>query len=316
MSRECLLICVAIALAGAGCGSNESAQLVAPTPVPSALSAPSLTVDGRTSLSAIGETSQLRAVVTQSDGTSRDVTNEVRWNSRDPIVATVSASGLATAVGFGAARIDAGYDTLNRSFQIAVTPSGTFAATGEVREPGQGPIAGVRVLEPASGKSTLTDQSGTYTLAALSGRRLRFDKDGYEPGELDIASDNTGFMRMQRIVRITAGETAFVPKLTHMDVWYEVGPERCSPCRLIRIVAPAAGTIRFELTWERDVGSPLHLWAGGRRYSAEMSGTMVTADAPVSAGENVVYVGYYRWTVIWGSSVAFTLATSMNRGTG
>jgi hypothetical protein len=314
MTRECLPICVVIALAAAGCGSNESAaQLVAPTPVPSALSAPSLTVDGRTSLSAIGETSQLRAVVTQSDGTSRDVTNDVRWNSRDPFVATVSASGLATAVGFGAARIDAAYDTLNSSFQIAVTPAGTFAATGEVREPGQGPIAGVRVLEPASGKSTLTDQLGTYTLAALAGRRLRFDKDGYESGELDIAPDTTGFMRMQRIVRITAGETATVPKLTHMDVWYDVGSERCAPCRLIRLIAPSGGTIRFELAWERDVGSPLHLWVGGRRYSADMNGTRVTADAAVGAGENVVYVGYYRWTTIYGSSVAFTLATTLSR---
>jgi hypothetical protein len=213
MTRESLLIGVVIMSACAGCGgsSNSANQVVGPTPVPSAQRPPSLTVDGRKSLSAIGETSQLRAVVTQSDGTSRDVTGEVRWNSRDPLVATVSSSGLATALGFGAARIDAGYNTLNSSFQIEVTPAGTFAVVGEVREPGQGSVPGVRVLEPVSGRSTVTDQTGSYMLAVLAGTRLRFDKDGYEPGELNIASDNTGFMRMQRIVRVTAGETAVVP---------------------------------------------------------------------------------------------------------
>jgi hypothetical protein len=38
----------------------------------------------------------------------------------------------------------------------------------------------------------------------------------------------------------------------------------------------------------------------------------VNADAAVNAGENVVYVGYYRWTTIWGSSIQLTLATSIS----
>lgn len=169
------------------------------------------------------------------------------------------------------------------------------------------------MLKPVSGRSTVTSQSGTYTLAALASTHLRFEKDGYEPGELDIAPDSTGFMRMQRTVRITAGETAIVPKLTHMDVSHDVGPDRCSPCRLIRIVAPTAGTIRFELTWEPSPGAELHLWAGGRRFAGGMNERQVAADAAVSAGEHVVYVGYYRWTILYGSSITFTLATSMTR---
>jgi hypothetical protein len=317
MMRESLLICVIIALTGAGCGSSSPSvnQPLAPTTDPSVQRPPSaLTINGRKSLSAIGETSQLTAIATWPDGTARDVTVEVRWNSHDSSVAAVSSSGLATAVGFGAARVDAGYASLNNTFQIGVTPAGTFAVTGDVREPGQGGVAGVRVLEPVSGRSTLTDQSGNYTLAALASTHLRFEKDGYEPGELDVAPDSTGFMRMQRIVRITAGETAIVPKLTHMDMSYDVGPDRCAPCRLIRIVAPAAGTIRLELAWEPNPGSELHLWAGGRRFAGDMKERQLAADAAVSAGENVVYVGYYRWTVLYGSSISFTLATtSMGR---
>ena len=156
MTRTSLLIGLVIALAAAGCrGSSDATnQPLAPTSLPSSQRPPSgLTVNGRKSLTAISETSQLTAVATWPDGTARDVTAEVRWNSHDSSVATVSSSGLATAVGFGAARIDAGYGSLNSTFQIGVTPAGTFAVTGNVREPGQGALAGVRVLEPVSGRS-------------------------------------------------------------------------------------------------------------------------------------------------------------------
>jgi hypothetical protein len=255
------------------------------------------------------------AVATWADGTTRDVSAEISsWTSRDPSVITVSSSGVATAVGFGAARIEARYgppDSGVWAAIISVTPAGTVAVIGDVREPGQGTLAGVRVFEPVSGRSTLTDNSGNYMLAALAGTHLRFEKDGYEPGELDIAPDGTGYMRMQRIVRITAGETAIVPKLTHFDVAYDVGADRCSPCRLIRIMAPTAGTIRLELAWEPPPGVLLYVWAGGQRLADERKDGYLSANAAVRAGENVVYVGYYRASIIYGSYIKFTLGTRM-----
>jgi hypothetical protein len=266
------------------------------------------------SLSAIGETSQLTATATGPDGAARNVTVDVQWSSGNPSVATISSSGLATAVGFGAAQIEGRYGSLLAVFQIGVTPAGTFAVAGAVREPGQGGgLGGVRVLEPVSGRSTLTDQSGNYTMGALASRHLRFEKDGYEPGELDIPLEGGGYIGMQRIVRITAGETAIVPKLTHMDVSYDVGSDRCSPCRLIRIVAPTAGTMHFELAWDPNPGSMLYLWAGGRRFGGDMNEKQFAADADVRAGENVVYVGYYHWLILNGSSIKLTLATAMIR---
>jgi len=44
-----------------------------------------------------------------------------------------------------------------------------------------------------------------------------------------------------------------------------------------------------------------------------MNERQVAADVTVGAGENVVYVGYCRWKVIYGSSIRFTLAASMSR---
>jgi hypothetical protein len=317
MSQQSIALCVVLAVAGASCGgSSPSAnQPAGPSPIaPNVLTR--LTLSGSNALTAIGDTTQLVGIASWSNGTTRDVTAEITWTSADPSVVTVSLSGLATAVGFGVASIDAKYNGTSNGgiwrVTISVTPAGTFAVAGDVREPGQGTLAGVRVLEPVSGKSTLTNQSGAYTLSGLAGTRLRFVKDGYEPGELDIAPDNTAYMRMQRIVRMAAGETATVPKLTHMDVYYDIGPDRCSPCRLIRIVVPAAGTMRFELAWEPNPGADLYLWVGGQRLDGERQDRQFTASAAVRAGENLVYVGYYRWKVLYGSSIKFTLATSMS----
>lgn len=307
-------ICVVvITVANAGCGG--SGDLVQPSAItatpPSNTILSSLMVDGRKSLSAIGETSQLTAVARWRDGSTRDVTGTARWSSQNASVATVSPSGLATAIGFGASRIQVMYEGSNYEFQLSVTPAGTFAATGDVREPGQGTLAGVRVVEPASGRSTLTDQSGVYTLAALASRHLRFDKEGYESGELDLPPDGGGYMRMQRVVRVAAGETAVIPKLTHMDVAYDVGPDRCSPCRLIRIVVPAVGTMHFDLTWEPNPGSDIYLWVGGQRFAKDPNVLHLSADAAVTTGENVVYVGYSRRSVLYGSSIKLELATSL-----
>ena len=268
-------------------------------------------VDGRKSLSAIGETSQLTALARWRDGSTRDVTTTARWSSQNTSVVTVSSSGLAMANGFGAARIEVTYEGSMYAFQLSVTPAGTFAATGDVREPGQGTLSGVHVLEPVSGKSTLTDQSGTYTLSGLASRHLRFQKDGYESGDLEVPPDEGGYMRMQRIVRIAAGETVVIPKLTHMDVGYDVGPDRCSPCRLVRIVVPAAGTMHFDLAWEPNPGADLYLWVGGQRFAKDPNALHLSADGAVTVGENVVYVGYSRWSVLYGSSIKIDLATSL-----
>jgi len=311
--KPTLIYAAILALTAAACGgSSDLAQPSAITATPSGSTTPSsLMVDGRKSLSAIGETSQLTAVVRWRDGSTRDVTSTARWSSQNTSVATVSPTGLATAIGFGAARIQVTFEGSNSEFQLSVTPAGTFAATGDVREPGQGTLTGVRVLEPISGRSTLTDQSGVYTLAALASRHLRFDKEGYESGDLEVSPDGVGYMRMQRIVRIAAGETVVIPKLTHMDVAYDVGPDRCSPCRLIRIIVPAAGTMHFDLTWEPNPGSDISLWAGGQRFAKDPNALHLSADAAVTAGENVVYVGYYRRSVLYGSSIKLELATSL-----
>lgn len=64
----------------------------------------------------VGDTRQLSANAQMSDGTSQDLTSLVEWASLNPDVASVTSSGLVTALGPGDARVRARYgDTSSES---------------------------------------------------------------------------------------------------------------------------------------------------------------------------------------------------------
>jgi len=70
-----------------------------------------------------GTTQQFSASGTYSDGASYDITTQVSWSSSDPSVATVSESGLATAVAAGSTTVTATYESISGSTVVTV-PSG------------------------------------------------------------------------------------------------------------------------------------------------------------------------------------------------
>jgi len=82
---------------------------------------PVLSVTGQSSLSAAGQTTQLRAIVTNPDGTTADVTTVAKWSSSNPAVAQVSSSGLVTAFSAGVTVI--GATLTNESGALTVTVS-------------------------------------------------------------------------------------------------------------------------------------------------------------------------------------------------
>lgn len=90
---------------------------------------------GDAHFTALGQTRQLQARVHFSDGSDRIVTTGVSWQSVNNQVATVSASGLVTAVGPGSSSVRATYEgVLSRdSFlaQVRVSPdlNGTWRGT-------------------------------------------------------------------------------------------------------------------------------------------------------------------------------------------
>jgi hypothetical protein len=268
---------------------NPVAPSPTPTPAPVPVVPTQLRISGVTSLTAVGETTQLTATASFADGTQKDVTAESVWTSTDQTVATVSV-GVVTVIRFGATTVAARYQNRFHSVGLKPTPAGTFVFTGRSREPGEGGIDGVTVTDTTSGRSSLTTSDGTYSLASMprSEARLTFRKDGHEPAALNATENTFGDVPLQRIIRVRAGEkvasTGFAPN----DFTYTVGGERCSPCRLIRVVADAPGTFHFRIVWS-EARATLSLWANG--VVTRGSTSSLEADVNVPQGESIVYLG-------------------------
>jgi hypothetical protein len=84
--------------------------------------------NGATTL-APGETRQLFALATRSDGTTTDVTNASTWQSSAPSVATVSPTGLVTAAAEGSAEISATYNGTRGSVRTEIRPTCTVSVS-------------------------------------------------------------------------------------------------------------------------------------------------------------------------------------------
>ena len=178
------ILAIALLLA-AGCGDSpvgpSDPQLAASgaagiTPV-------SISLSGRTELTHPGDTSQLAATLTMSDGTTRDVTRDAAWAPGGQYgVLSISKEGLLKAVGYGRAQVSVTY-SVRATAPVSVLPPGTHLLQGLVGE-GTFRVGGAKVeVALASGTqySTVTFPDGHYALPAAGAVTLRVEKDGYAP---------------------------------------------------------------------------------------------------------------------------------------
>jgi len=108
-----LVLCLPVAVAGVCLSACNNSTAV------SATTLSSLSVTG--AVPAIGSTSQYICTVTFSDSTTKDVTSLATWVSFNTAVATVSSSGVVTAVATGTAVVKATYHGSSGTFTLTVT---------------------------------------------------------------------------------------------------------------------------------------------------------------------------------------------------
>lgn len=107
--RTCtLLILFCGAVISGACGTGMAAPTSTVALLPTVAS---LQIEGNTSFSLKGDTSQLKALATMSDGAVEDRTTAVLWSSSNITVASVSSSGMITAIGDGATSVTATLNT-------------------------------------------------------------------------------------------------------------------------------------------------------------------------------------------------------------
>jgi hypothetical protein len=324
MSARLGPLTVILAVASLSCGSDPPRLLLpspTPTPTPTPTPAPvvlltSLRIVGSNVLRAVGETSQLTATGTFSDGTTRDVTPEAAWTSLNPSRFRVSA-GTVTALAFGVGSISVTFQGRSSGIQMFATPPNTYVFHGRAREAGSGGVSGVRVVETMSNRSELTDQNGNYQIADLTTARFRFEKEGYELAEIAPATPAAtappgvyAEAALQRVVRLAAGSSMNGLELAPHDLEYTIGSERCYPCKLVRVTTVTAGRLRVDATWPGQANS-LNVWLTGTRFRP--SGSTVSAEATVDAGEILVYVGFnLPQNQSLGSYITFSVSTTLD----
>lgn len=149
--RGLLLLCLGISVVGCSTSGLDSIQV---TPATQAV--------------AVGQTTQFTAVGVYGNGkhpSTQNVTSVVKWTSSTPSVATVSASGMATAVSAGTATITANATAFNG----ATSSSATLTVTGSGGGPSGGSLLSLTIIPSSITVGNLQDTGQFLAIGTFSG---------------------------------------------------------------------------------------------------------------------------------------------------
>ncbi|MGE5360130.1 MAG: Ig-like domain-containing protein [Bacteroidales bacterium] len=113
-----LALTLGLAAFGLACNTGISTPTSVVVPTTTALA--SITVNGASV--GVGGTTQFTATGALNDGTTRDLTAIVVWQSSNTSIATVSTTGVVTGLAPGNASVTATYQNIIASYQVVVTP--------------------------------------------------------------------------------------------------------------------------------------------------------------------------------------------------
>jgi hypothetical protein len=191
-----------LTLTQAACGSGKPPSPAAPTSTQPTVTV--LTISGLPPSFAVGQSVQLTASGTLSDGTQLDETLKVNWQSSESTVVTVSTTGLLTVMGLGDADVVATLQGVRGSAHVSVlkpVPAAPrYDISGNVHESAPtanvalaGATVGIHFVGcpscPHDNQTVTTDATGRFTFAAIetAGFSLVVSKSGYETTFFNIA---------------------------------------------------------------------------------------------------------------------------------
>jgi trimeric autotransporter adhesin len=100
------------------CGGGGSTSSSTPTPTLS-----SIQVSGQNTTLTAGQTQQMKATGSYSNGTTQDLTNSANWSTSSPSIATVAPGGLLTAAASGQCSVSATVGTTKGSVSLTIDPA-------------------------------------------------------------------------------------------------------------------------------------------------------------------------------------------------
>jgi len=233
-----------------------------------------------------GQTVQLFAYATLSDGRTTAITSGVTWTSSDTSIATVSTDGTIKGWAPGTATVTATYSTQSASAQVTVTPAVLVSLSLNT------------VTSVPAGTSTQLTLTGIYsdgTSAPVTAANATWSSDNTVVATVDAAGSVTG--RSSGTATITAsyaGQSAstdvqiVAARLTAIGV----SPDGSSLPKGLTVQLSASGTYSDGTTLALASGVT---WASSDNTVATVSGsgvvTGVAAGATVTVSASVGSIG-------------------------
>jgi Carboxypeptidase regulatory-like domain len=142
-----------------------------------------------------GATAQFTLTARYSDGSGKNVSADSAWQTSNPSVLSIAATGAATGVTVGESSVTAVFDRRRSTKgEVIVVPTGTYRLSGAVRDDGV-PVSGARVeVVNGDGRVLSAIADGSYRLYAVSGDvDVRVAKAGYQEQSrrLHVSSHST-----------------------------------------------------------------------------------------------------------------------------
>jgi hypothetical protein len=184
-------LCGALTIAAACHGKNP----VGPTETNTVTVTQSIAVSGTLSLRQPGDTGQLSAIATLSDGTTRNVTAFALWSGGTRLgdnvrVVSVTQAGLVTAVDFGQTTIGVSYGGTSGTMPVRVAPDGAFLVEGTVTEAGRKvDRVTVEAVSALGAFGTTTSASGVFVLPGAGAVTIQASRYGYNAAVIQTTVD-------------------------------------------------------------------------------------------------------------------------------
>jgi hypothetical protein len=247
-------LALAWAVSAAACGDDSTAP-TSPTP-PAQPVVRSIDITGPTTIQHVGDTAQLSATATYSDGTTRTVSSEANWSVDHSDIVSIDRRGLLTARGYGQCYVTATFESVSARVPVRVMPEGMFVLSGRLSDESGLPLASahVRATSSQGELSASTNREGLYTLPARGDTEVRAEMDGFESQTKRLTV--TGDLTLDFRLRFRTGGFGGMYRLTFVaSSSCALPPEAMTRHYLARVVEDAAGRVTVVLS-----GAEFSVW--------------------------------------------------------
>jgi Big-like domain-containing protein len=244
MSRRALSVIASIVcfVGVIRCGSSEPSATVE-----------SVTVTGTATSVAPGQTLQLSATARFTNGSTDEVTTTASWSSLNPAAATVSSSGLVTAVAAGSAEIRATFQGRTGGFVVQVGPptlsSLTLGGTPSFREGQTAQWSASAMFSNGSTQDVTSSAQWSSLNTGVASVSPAGIVTGNAVGSADIRAQYQGLTQTRAVQILKAVEAALTVTPDPATVSEGVLPGQCG-------VYPNGGFNRLRCTFDASSSVP------------------------------------------------------------